>query len=318
MASPQCENGYTRIANELLEALCKLHLSGNAMMVLWAVIRKTYGWNKTSDWISGGQLAAMTGLCRSRVCEALALLQGRRIILRDKGLIGIQKDYTTWTDIPIVEHPGWVYVIQAENGLCKIGRSVLDPHRRVKALQDNSPWALELVALVETGDAFQLEKQLHRQFAHKRKQGEWFALTKEDVTNIRNVPDIVAPVTDTRNEALRKSRHTKDSKETIQKILGPPPKPISSQVHPAARILVEITGKCPKKGTYEYNRVVNTITDNPVKLEKWRMVVGEWQMSPYQKTNLRGMLDWFANGIPKYRPQTQDAAPEVKWLDSQS
>ena len=55
--------------------------------------------NKKKDWITGTQIAQMTGLRRQRVYEALKVLQARRIILRDGRLTGIQKDYTIWLDV---------------------------------------------------------------------------------------------------------------------------------------------------------------------------------------------------------------------------
>jgi len=99
VARPQVENGFTRVANELLDALCRLHLPGNQWKVLHVIIRKTYGWNQVSDWISGSQITEMTGLHRSRVCEALKALQQRRIILRDGRRVGIRKDYDAWLDV---------------------------------------------------------------------------------------------------------------------------------------------------------------------------------------------------------------------------
>ena len=45
MASPQLEDGFTRVANELLEALAKLKLCAYETKVLIFIIRKTYGWN---------------------------------------------------------------------------------------------------------------------------------------------------------------------------------------------------------------------------------------------------------------------------------
>ena len=56
-ASPQLEDGYTRIANELIEALMRTNLSAYQSRVLWAIWRKTYGFNKrkrigfrTANW----------------------------------------------------------------------------------------------------------------------------------------------------------------------------------------------------------------------------------------------------------------------------
>ena len=97
-ASPQLENGYTRIANELLEAMCRLHLAGNQWMVLHAIVRKTYGWNKVIDQVSGSQIAEMTGLHRSRIYEALKVLKERGIIDRRGRWVGINKDYTEWSE----------------------------------------------------------------------------------------------------------------------------------------------------------------------------------------------------------------------------
>lgn len=99
MASPQCEDGYTKIANELLDAMCRLQLSGQQWKVLHAIIRKTYGWNQKTDWISGSQIAEMTGMGRADVCQALRALRQRRIILHEGKMTGVQKDYTMWLEV---------------------------------------------------------------------------------------------------------------------------------------------------------------------------------------------------------------------------
>ena len=59
-ASPQVEDGYTRISNELLGALVLADLTKQQWEVVMAVARKTYGFNKTTDDIALSQLAAMT------------------------------------------------------------------------------------------------------------------------------------------------------------------------------------------------------------------------------------------------------------------
>jgi phage replication O-like protein O len=102
MANPQCEDGYTRIANELLEALARFRLSGNEYQVILAIIRKTYGFGKKSDTISMGQISEMTGLKRQNVNRALKLLSSKLItgvIRTDYRLINnisINKDYSQW------------------------------------------------------------------------------------------------------------------------------------------------------------------------------------------------------------------------------
>ena len=49
MASPQCENGHVRIADELYEAILKADFSKRELLVVLTVIRKTYGYRKTMD-----------------------------------------------------------------------------------------------------------------------------------------------------------------------------------------------------------------------------------------------------------------------------
>ena len=99
-ANPQTENGFTKLANELLEAFSLSRISGEENQVFWTIIRKTYGFNKTWDEISLSQFCLATGMNKQNVCRALSkLIKKKMIIKTDKGKIAkyrIQKDYTTW------------------------------------------------------------------------------------------------------------------------------------------------------------------------------------------------------------------------------
>lgn len=64
MINPQIENGYTKIATEIIEKFCYYRISGEEWLVLWVVLRKTYGWNKKEDKISLSQFADLTKLSR--------------------------------------------------------------------------------------------------------------------------------------------------------------------------------------------------------------------------------------------------------------
>lgn len=75
-----CDDGYTRLANDILETAYKIRLNGNAMSVLLAVVRMTYGWNKTRDRIAGVQIADATELSESEVSRAISQLVERNII----------------------------------------------------------------------------------------------------------------------------------------------------------------------------------------------------------------------------------------------
>lgn len=100
MASPQIDNGFTKIANELQEAFCKIRIPGEERQVLDVILRKTYGWNKKEDAISLSQFVLLTGINKPNVCRALSkLIMKNMIIKKDKGIsvnYSIQKDYTRW------------------------------------------------------------------------------------------------------------------------------------------------------------------------------------------------------------------------------
>jgi len=85
MASPQLENGFTSVANEIIDALGRIRIRGEAIQVLWVIFRKTYGWHKLTDDISLSQFVEATGINKRNVSRAIR-------ILRDMNLIIIQKD----------------------------------------------------------------------------------------------------------------------------------------------------------------------------------------------------------------------------------
>lgn len=102
MANPQIENGYLKIANELVEQFCKYRLSGEEWLILWTVIKKTYGYNKKQDAISLSQFTQMTGLKRSSVCRGINKLVSKKLLgslkteTREVTSYYIIKDYEKW------------------------------------------------------------------------------------------------------------------------------------------------------------------------------------------------------------------------------
>ncbi len=96
MASPQKENGYTQLSNELLEAVVGCYLSSYEKDVILAIIRKTYGWGKTKDWVAASQLSDMTGIPRPHITRTVKKLVSKKIVTQTGNSIGIQKDYDQW------------------------------------------------------------------------------------------------------------------------------------------------------------------------------------------------------------------------------
>lgn len=102
-ASPQLENGYTRLANELLDALISAKLTARQWAVFMAVVRKTYGFNKKDDDIGLSQLVGMTGIAKAHVSVAVRELAARRILTREMGTyghrLGINKNHKAWIGV---------------------------------------------------------------------------------------------------------------------------------------------------------------------------------------------------------------------------
>jgi len=110
MADPQVENGHIKIANEIIEALCKIKLRSSDRRVFDAIMRKTYGFNKKADRLSIGQIMSSTGLSRRAVIYSMKNLQAKNMIVvqRNKkmnakmkveneiNMVGIQKDHDKW------------------------------------------------------------------------------------------------------------------------------------------------------------------------------------------------------------------------------
>lgn len=90
------DNGFTRIANELLEAVIGAGLTQNQMLITLAVIRKTYGYNKTSDWVGNAQLSELTGLPETRCSTERNKLIKMKVLAMNGRLIGINKEISAW------------------------------------------------------------------------------------------------------------------------------------------------------------------------------------------------------------------------------
>jgi phage replication O-like protein O len=102
--NPQLEDGYTKIANEVLESLIKFHLSSYEWRIVLVILRKTYGFNKKEDWISLSQFVLATNIQRSHVCRSVNMLIQQNIITKggtkNRPLYRFQKHFITWQPLP--------------------------------------------------------------------------------------------------------------------------------------------------------------------------------------------------------------------------
>ena len=113
MANPQKENGFTSIANEILEALARLKIYSYERRLVDVIIRKTYGFidktgkHKIWDRISYSQFSNATGINVSHISRTIKRLEEDKIILRNSIIsrktgdpyaveYRLQKDYDKW------------------------------------------------------------------------------------------------------------------------------------------------------------------------------------------------------------------------------
>lgn len=103
MASPQLEDGFTRIANELLEALACADISGTQHRVMEMIMRESYGHQRKTVTIGYLALAIKYKIDKAQLIRAMNYLRDRQYLTRERGesdlstnTWSIQKDYTLW------------------------------------------------------------------------------------------------------------------------------------------------------------------------------------------------------------------------------
>jgi phage replication O-like protein O len=100
IGKPEVEDGHTKIANELLDALGIFDFTKRQYKIIICIIRKTYGWNKSEDDISRSQIMEFTGLHNSHITKTMQELLEMNVIIIGQGKHAkkykINKYYDTW------------------------------------------------------------------------------------------------------------------------------------------------------------------------------------------------------------------------------
>jgi len=100
MASPQVENGFTRIANELLEAVIRAELPAVQTRIVLIIMRETYGYQRKTVRMGYQSLSTTYGIARTLLIREMAALVERNILVKESSATGntwgVQKDYTQW------------------------------------------------------------------------------------------------------------------------------------------------------------------------------------------------------------------------------
>lgn len=97
---PQLENGYVKIASEILDALSRYRIPGEQRQCLDYIIRKTYGFHKKEDQIANSQFREGTGMDKANICRALRELSKKQLVIKNDNTnpptYRFNKNYTEW------------------------------------------------------------------------------------------------------------------------------------------------------------------------------------------------------------------------------
>ena len=103
VASPQLENGFIRISNEVLDHLMRAGLAGSELALSLSVIRKTWGWSRKVAEISIAEFCQMTDQPERTVVHALKALRLKKLLIVSRGggrgvrsKWGFNKNWKAW------------------------------------------------------------------------------------------------------------------------------------------------------------------------------------------------------------------------------
>ncbi|EAA3915668.1 replication protein [Salmonella enterica subsp. enterica] len=126
------DDGYTRFANELLEAIASADLTARQLKVMLAYVRKTYGFNKKTDRIADEQIAQLTGLSRQNVNKAKKELISMNCLFMDGNKIGVNREVSAWQFSKCLQVSNFVSRLETKNvsKLETLNVSKLETHKR--------------------------------------------------------------------------------------------------------------------------------------------------------------------------------------------
>jgi len=106
VANPQKENGYTPIANEILEQLIRLPLNGTQFKIILLLWRETYGFSRKECKFADAYIASRLGIKRQNAHTEYRALENAGIIITtvqatftSPRMVAFAKDYETWKHI---------------------------------------------------------------------------------------------------------------------------------------------------------------------------------------------------------------------------
>jgi phage replication O-like protein O len=98
--SVQVEDGFTRVAHGIMEALALADLGKRHYKIMLVMCRQTYGYNKKADEVSLSQFHDKTGIFPPNVSTAIEELVAMRVLIKTPGkyaaCLAVNKAYAQW------------------------------------------------------------------------------------------------------------------------------------------------------------------------------------------------------------------------------
>ncbi len=103
MADVQIENGYTKIANQILENIVRLPMNGTQLKIIMVIWRNTYGFSRKEAELSESYISKATGIDRRNVRREIAglIINNIVVVVKEAGftsprIIKFNKNYDEW------------------------------------------------------------------------------------------------------------------------------------------------------------------------------------------------------------------------------
>jgi phage replication O-like protein O len=146
MVSPQTEDGYTRIANQIMDNLPRFKLNGTQLRILLVILRQTYGFRRKEHALSITFIAGAMDASKSQVDRELTALIERNIVQvvsgggRSTRVLRFNKDYSSWINERCTRNGGQEQsTLQNEDSLsAKIGTDLPSKTRTKERKKENS------------------------------------------------------------------------------------------------------------------------------------------------------------------------------------
>ena len=88
--APLQQDRFVRLPTEVLEALLHEHLNGGQWRIIFWVIRKTYGWNRSGAPFTWYKIAKDVGMSRPAIYRAGRALLANGVLVAQQGQLAIR------------------------------------------------------------------------------------------------------------------------------------------------------------------------------------------------------------------------------------